>query len=96
MASPPSFTGPVNLGNPAEFTVRELAEQVIGLTGSRSRIIHLPLPVDDPRQRKPDITRAQRLLDWQPTVPLREGLARTVAYFAATLNIEPAQLAITS
>ena len=87
---------PVNLGNPSEFTMRELAEEVARRVGTECHLRFCPLPQDDPRQRKPDITRAQRLLDWQPTVPLREGLARTVAYFAATLNIEPAQLAITS
>lgn len=86
MASPPSFTGPVNLGNPGEFTVRELAEQVIDLTGSRSRIVHLPLPVDDPRQRRPDISLAARELDWQPKIPLSEGLERTIGYFDRLLT----------
>jgi UDP-glucuronate decarboxylase len=85
MASPPSFTGPVNLGNPGEFTVLELAEQVIDLTGSRSRIVHRPLPVDDPRQRRPDISLAARELDWQPKVPLSEGLKQTIAYFDGLL-----------
>lgn len=78
-------TGPVNLGNPAEFTMRELAELVVALTGSRSRIVHRPLPVDDPRQRRPDISRAKALLDWEPRIQLREGLERTIAYFDAEL-----------
>ncbi len=76
-------TGPVNLGNPAEFQIRELAEMVIDLTGSRSRIVHAPLPQDDPMQRRPDIDRARELLGWEPTVALRDGLVRTIAYFEA-------------
>ncbi len=81
------FPGPMNLGNPTEFTIRELAELVIELTGSASRIVHLPAAVDDPRQRKPDISLAQRLLpDWQPRTPLREGLQRTIAYFDQMLS----------
>ena len=82
MNSPADITGPINLGNPGEFTILQLAETVIRLTGSRSRIEHRPLPQDDPRQRQPDITRAKTLLDWQPTIPLEEGLRRTIAYFA--------------
>ena len=81
MATDDSVTGPINLGNPGEFTMVELAEQVIELTGSRSKIIHLPLPADDPKQRKPDITVARDTLGWSPTVSLREGLVRTIAYF---------------
>ena len=73
--------GPVNLGNPGEFTIRELAELVIEMCGSKSGVRYLILPQDDPKQRKPDITRAQELLDWNPTVPLRQGLEKTVAYF---------------
>ncbi|MEY4975309.1 MAG: hypothetical protein RIQ97_504 [Pseudomonadota bacterium] len=81
------FPGPMNLGNPTEFTIRELAEMVIDLTGSASRIVHLPAAVDDPRQRKPDISLAQRMLpDWQPRTPLREGLQRTIAYFDQMLS----------
>jgi dTDP-glucose 4,6-dehydratase len=72
---------PVNLGNPGEFTVRELAELVLRLTGSRSAVVFRPLPVDDPRQRRPDIGRAKRVLGWEPTVSLEEGLGRTIAYF---------------
>jgi UDP-glucuronate decarboxylase len=81
--------GPVNLGNPSEFTIRQLAEQVIEITGSASKIVHRPLPADDPKQRKPDISKAQELLDWRPTVPLRNGLTRTVAYFEQSLAREP-------
>src|ERR1051325_2685331 len=79
MATGDDFTGPVNLGNPGEFTIRELAEKVLKLTGSRSRLEFKPLPADDPMQRKPDISLAKRALEWQPTIHLDEGLARTVA-----------------
>ena len=75
------ITGPVNIGNPDEFRVGELADLVLELTGSSSEIRHLPLPEDDPKVRQPDITRARELLDWEPQVPLREGLARTIEYF---------------
>ncbi len=81
MAKEKEFTGPVNIGNPTEFTIRELAELVIGMTGSSSKITYLPLPHDDPRQRKPDITLAKAALNWEPTIKLEEGLARTIAYF---------------
>lgn len=81
MASPPDFTGPVNLGNPEEFTIRELAEKVIALEGSRSSIEFLPLPEDDPRQRQPDISVALARLGWRPRIALEEGLAPTIAYF---------------
>jgi UDP-glucuronate decarboxylase len=81
MNGPDSFVGPVNLGNPAEFTIRQLAELVIELTGSSSRIIHAELPADDPRQRCPDISLAVEKLSWRPTVQLREGLAKTIEYF---------------
>lgn len=72
---------PINLGNPGEFTIKQLAEEVIKICRSKSEFTHLPLPADDPRQRKPDITKAQTLLGWNPTIPLREGLERTVADF---------------
>ncbi|HEY6225363.1 MAG TPA: UDP-glucuronic acid decarboxylase family protein [Gemmatimonadales bacterium] len=72
---------PTNIGNPAEFTVRQLAERVLALTGSKSEIVQRPLPVDDPRVRQPDITRAKQLLGWEPRVPLDEGLRRTIAFF---------------
>jgi Nucleoside-diphosphate-sugar epimerases len=74
-------TGPVNVGNPGEFTIRELAEKVIQLTGSKSKLVFKPLPQDDPRQRKPDITLAKKLLNWEPKVPLEEGLKKTIEYF---------------
>src|SRR5258706_8864948 len=86
MASPDEVTGPVNLGNPGEFTIKQLAEMVIELTASRSTLVYRPLPVDDPLQRRPDIGLAQSLLDWQPTIPLRQGLERTIAYFHALLR----------
>jgi UDP-glucuronate decarboxylase len=79
-------TGPINLGNPGEFTIRELAEKVIALTGSRSTIEARPLPADDPRQRQPDIARAKAVLGWQPKVQLEEGLTRTIAYFDRLLS----------
>ena len=78
--------GPINLGNPGEFTMIELAELVLRLTASRSKLIHLPLPADDPKQRQPDIAKAKALLDWQPKVPLEDGLARTIAYFRALVE----------
>jgi dTDP-glucose 4,6-dehydratase len=73
---------PTNIGNPEEYTVRQLAELVVDLTGSRSPIVHEPLPTDDPKLRQPDITRARRMLGWEPTVTVRDGLARTIEYFA--------------
>jgi UDP-glucuronate decarboxylase len=86
MASPDDITGPINLGNPIEFTILELANLVLELTGSRSTIRHLPLPVDDPKQRQPDITYAMTKLDWTPLTPLREGLGKTIAYFDSFLT----------
>ncbi|WFS61287.1 SDR family oxidoreductase [Pseudodesulfovibrio thermohalotolerans] len=80
------FIGPMNLGNPNEFTIRELAEAVIDLTGSKSRIVHKALPSDDPMQRRPDITLARDTLGWKPTVDLRTGLSRTIKYFEDRLN----------
>lgn len=81
MDTPDEVTGPINLGNPGEFTIRELAELVIELTGSTSKIVTHPLPHDDPKQRRPDITRARNTLGWQPHVPLRQGLIKAIAYF---------------
>ncbi len=81
MASDKSVPGPVNLGNPGEFTMLELAEQVLKQTGSKSKIVHMPLPADDPKQRQPDIALAKAKLGWQPKVPLTEGLKHTIAYF---------------
>ena len=86
MQSEDGFTGPVNLGNPVEFTMLELAEQVKELTKSQSEIQFKPLPEDDPRQRQPDITLARKKLGWEPTVPLRQGLEKTVIYFADLLR----------
>ncbi len=80
-----SVVGPINMGNPGEFTMIELAEKVLRLTGSSSKLINLPLPQDDPKQRKPDITKARQLLNWEPTVALEPGLARTIAYFRKAL-----------
>lgn len=86
MATSPDVTGPVNLGNPDEFTILELAEKVLALTDSASEVVFKDLPVDDPKQRRPDIHKAHELLDgWQPRVPLEEGLKRTIAYFQESL-----------
>jgi UDP-glucuronate decarboxylase len=76
-----SFTGPVNIGNPGEFTIRQLAEQVIELTGSKSTLVHKPLPSDDPMQRQPDLTLARKHLGWEPSTALQQGLVKTIAYF---------------
>jgi UDP-glucuronate decarboxylase len=81
MNSPDDFTGPVNIGNPGEFTMLELAEKVIGLTNTKSKIVFQPLPADDPMQRRPDITLAKKVLGWEPKINLDEGLARTIDYF---------------
>jgi UDP-glucuronate decarboxylase len=81
MDTPDGFTGPVNIGNPGEFTIRQLAEKVIDMTGSRSELVFRPLPSDDPRQRCPDITLARKVLDWEPRIRLEEGLVNTIAYF---------------
>jgi UDP-glucuronate decarboxylase len=86
MNSRDGFTGPVNIGNPGEFTIRQLAELVIELTGSSSSLEFKPLPADDPMQRRPDITLAQKELDWQPTIQLREGLLKTISYFRDLSN----------
>ncbi|MEH6696125.1 MAG: UDP-glucuronic acid decarboxylase family protein [Hyphomonas sp.] len=81
MGTGPDFVGPVNIGNPGEFTIRQLAERVIALTGAKSKLVHRPLPQDDPKQRQPDISLAQEKLGWAPTVSLDEGLKPTIAYF---------------
>ena len=93
MSSDDGLTGPVNIGNPGEFTIRQLAELVIELTGSRSRIVQNPLPQDDPKQRRPDITLAQNLLGWSPTIDLADGLAKTISYFDALLRSAPGRAA---
>jgi UDP-glucuronate decarboxylase len=85
MDSESGFHGPVNLGNPGEFTMMELAETVLGLVGGRSRIVKMPLPADDPRQRKPDITLAKERLGWEPKIALGDGLKETIAYFRGIL-----------
>jgi UDP-glucuronate decarboxylase len=81
MAGPDGLIGPVNIGNPGEFTMKELAELVIELTGAKSKIVYMPRPADDPTQRRPDITLAREKLNWEPKIPLREGLKRTIEYF---------------
>jgi len=86
METPADVTGPINIGNPVEFSVLELARLVIDLTGSHSRIVHRPRPEDDPKQRRPDISRAQDLLDWKPRTMLKDGLARTITYFEQLLS----------
>ena len=89
MATEDSFYGPVNVGNPGEFTILQLAENVIDLTGSKSKIIRMPLPSDDPKQRKPDISKAKEVLHWQPKTALREGLVKTIEYFDKLLKEDP-------
>jgi len=89
MDSGPETTGPINLGNPVEFTVRELAALVIALTGSRSKIVHQPLPHDDPKQRKPDISLAKAQLGWEPRISLDQGLRQTIAYFEKAIIAPP-------
>lgn len=86
MESPDGVTGPINLGNPGEFTIKELAEHVIDLTGSSSKMVHEPLPQDDPKQRQPNIERAKEHLDWEPTIALRDGLTKTIGYFDGLLK----------
>lgn len=86
MGTPDDFTGPINLGNPGEFTIKELAEKVISLAGSKSKIVFKPLPSDDPKQRCPDIGLAEEKLAWKPKVPLEQGLVQTIAYFGRLVN----------
>jgi UDP-glucuronate decarboxylase len=86
MDSPDHITGPINIGNPGEFTIRQLAEQVIDLTGSKSKLVFLPLPQDDPKQRQPNIDKAREILGWEPKVQLRDGLTKTIAYFDGMLS----------
>jgi UDP-glucuronate decarboxylase len=88
MNSADDVTGPINIGNPKEFTILELASLVIELTGSRSRVVHRPRPQDDPRQRRPDISKANDLLGWAPQTALREGIIKTIAYFEGLLKDE--------
>ncbi|MCX6985771.1 MAG: GDP-mannose 4,6-dehydratase, partial [Lentisphaerae bacterium] len=86
MQTGPEVTGPINLGNPGEFTMLELAEKVIKMTGSRSKLVFRPLPKDDPVRRKPDISKAEKILNWHPAVPLDEGLKKTIEYFSSILK----------
>jgi UDP-glucuronate decarboxylase len=88
MDSGPNFTGPVNIGNPDEFTMLQLAENVLRLTGSGAKLVFKPLPQDDPRQRQPDISLARSILGWQPTVKLEDGLKETIAYFRRLLDAD--------
>lgn len=94
MATTDDFTGPLNIGNPNEFSIAELADHVLSLTGSKSKLIQKPLPSDDPRQRQPDIRLAGEVIDWRPTIELREGLKRTIAYFREQLKTNDDDLAI--
>jgi UDP-glucuronate decarboxylase len=96
METADDVTGPINIGNPAEFSIRELAEIVIDLTGSRSKILTRPLPADDPRQRQPDIAKARYVLGWSPRTPLKEGLMRTIAYFENLLGEDGVREAVGS
>tara|TARA_B100001057_G_scaffold288293_1_gene288341 strand:- start:851 stop:1267 length:417 start_codon:yes stop_codon:yes gene_type:complete len=89
MRTPDNIVGPTNLGNPNEFTIKQLAEQVIELIGSKSQIEYQPLPQDDPKQRCPDISKAKAELGWQPTIELKEGLIKTIAYFDELLTENP-------
>ena len=83
---PDDVTGPINIGNPTEFSILELASMVVELIGARSKIVRRPLPEDDPKQRRPDISRAQEFLSWAPRTPLKEGLIQTIAYFEMLLS----------
>lgn len=89
MASPREITGPVNLGNPGEYTIKELAESIVSLTSSTSKLIYMPLPQDDPKVRRPDIAKAKEALDWAPQVPLQTGLKKTIHYFQAFFRHDP-------
>jgi UDP-glucuronate decarboxylase len=88
MQTDSAITGPVNLGNPDECSIIELAERIVALTGSGSKLVYRPLPADDPVQRRPDITLAGELLDWSPAVQLEEGLAATMDYFRAQVGLQ--------
>jgi UDP-glucuronate decarboxylase len=85
MKSQDDLIGPINLGNPKEFTMLELATTILELTGSRSKVVHRPLPQDDPRQRQPNISKARQMLNWEPLTPLKEGLMKTITYFEELL-----------
>jgi len=87
MGTPDEITGPVNIGNPQEHTMLELAEMILGITGSRSRVVFKPLPQDDPTQRRPDLGRAKKILGWEPTTGIQDGLVKTVEYFESLLSM---------
>ena len=89
MNTPDEVTGPINIGNPGEFTILQLAEMVIKLTDSKSKLIRMPLPADDPKQRRPDITKAKKVLNWEPVTPLETGLVKTIEYFDKLLKDDP-------
>jgi UDP-glucuronate decarboxylase len=91
METEDAFVGPINLGNPVEMPIRDLAEMIVDITGAKSRIEYLPLPKDDPKQRCPDIGLARSKLGWEPRVALREGLEKTIAYFEALLGARRAE-----
>ncbi len=93
MQTPDDVTGPINLGNPREFTIHQLAEMIIRMTGSSSKIVHHPLPVDDPKQRQPDITSAAKLLGWKPKVEVQDGLTKTIAFFKTLIEEQAAEKA---
>jgi UDP-glucuronate decarboxylase len=86
MNTPSDVTGPINLGNPQEFSIRDLAKMIIEMTGSKAKLDFRPLPDDDPRQRKPDISKAQKTMDWRPQVALKDGLVKTIEYFEQLLR----------
>jgi len=86
METPDNITGPINIGNPVEFTMLELAKLIIEMTASKSRIVYKPIPIDDPRQRKPDISKALDTLGWEPQIQLKEGLTKTIDYFKKSLQ----------
>lgn len=89
MSKPQHITGPINLGNPIEYSIKDLAELVVDLTKSKSKIVYIDLPQDDPKQRKPDITYANQILNWWPSIPLKEGLIRTIEYFSNKYIVQP-------
>ena len=89
MKTDKNFTGPVNIGNPGEFTILELAQKIIELTGSSSKIIYMPLPADDPTQRQPDISLSKEKLAWQPAISLETGLIKTIDYFKQLIRVCP-------
>lgn len=96
MQTDEGFTGPVNIGNPREFTIRELAERIITLSGASSKLVYMPLPVDDPKQRRPDITLAREMLDWEPAIRLDEGLTRMISFFRKKLKKETIEANVNS